>query len=206
MVSPGGAYGPNGEGFFRISLTVPDERLTEAVERLRSVSGAEMRYCGIAVAGRATPQLCALEEVRVARAAGAAAGDFYEPGDARARWRPSCARSATWWSARGADRRRRDGSGPATASWPSGACCRCVHCRAGRRSSTRRLGHRGLSSPAVANGAAGRGGATAPFAGDAGASRPTRTASSPRSRAGACRPSATRSASSGGSRSWWTTT
>jgi LL-diaminopimelate aminotransferase len=34
-VSPGGAYGPNGEGFFRISLTVPDERLSEAVERLR---------------------------------------------------------------------------------------------------------------------------------------------------------------------------
>jgi LL-diaminopimelate aminotransferase len=36
VVSPGGAYGPNGEGFFRISLTVPDERLTEAMERLRS--------------------------------------------------------------------------------------------------------------------------------------------------------------------------
>jgi LL-diaminopimelate aminotransferase len=36
VVSPGGAYGPNGEGFFRISLTVPDERLLEAVERLRS--------------------------------------------------------------------------------------------------------------------------------------------------------------------------
>jgi LL-diaminopimelate aminotransferase len=35
VVSPGGAYGPNGEGFFRISLTVPDARLTEAVERLR---------------------------------------------------------------------------------------------------------------------------------------------------------------------------
>src|SRR5687768_2464392 len=35
VVSPGGAYGPNGEGFFRISLTVADERLTEAVERLR---------------------------------------------------------------------------------------------------------------------------------------------------------------------------
>jgi LL-diaminopimelate aminotransferase len=33
-VSPGGAYGPNGEGFFRISLTTPDERLLEAVERL----------------------------------------------------------------------------------------------------------------------------------------------------------------------------
>ena len=35
VLSPGSAYGPNGEGFFRISLTVPDERLTEAVERLR---------------------------------------------------------------------------------------------------------------------------------------------------------------------------
>jgi len=34
VVSPGGAYGPNGEGFFRISLTTPDERLLEAVERL----------------------------------------------------------------------------------------------------------------------------------------------------------------------------
>jgi LL-diaminopimelate aminotransferase len=36
VVSPGSAYGPNGEGFFRISLTVPEERLTEAVERLRA--------------------------------------------------------------------------------------------------------------------------------------------------------------------------
>jgi LL-diaminopimelate aminotransferase len=35
VLSPGGAYGPNGEGFFRISLTVADERLGEAVERLR---------------------------------------------------------------------------------------------------------------------------------------------------------------------------
>jgi LL-diaminopimelate aminotransferase len=35
VVSPGGAYGPNGEGFFRISLTIDDERLGEAVERLR---------------------------------------------------------------------------------------------------------------------------------------------------------------------------
>jgi LL-diaminopimelate aminotransferase len=39
VVSPGGAYGPNGEGFFRISLTVPDERLIEAMERLRSSLG-----------------------------------------------------------------------------------------------------------------------------------------------------------------------
>jgi LL-diaminopimelate aminotransferase len=34
VLSPGGAYGPNGEGFFRISLTTPDDRLLEAVERL----------------------------------------------------------------------------------------------------------------------------------------------------------------------------
>jgi LL-diaminopimelate aminotransferase len=39
VLSPGGAYGPNGEGFFRISLTVPDERLSEAVDRLRSSVG-----------------------------------------------------------------------------------------------------------------------------------------------------------------------
>jgi LL-diaminopimelate aminotransferase len=39
VVSPGGAYGPNGEGFFRISLTVADERLAEAVERLRDSLG-----------------------------------------------------------------------------------------------------------------------------------------------------------------------
>ena len=37
VVSPGASYGPSGEGFFRISLTVPDDRLAEAVERLRSV-------------------------------------------------------------------------------------------------------------------------------------------------------------------------
>ena len=36
---PGAAYGPNGEGFFRISLTLPDERLAEAVDRLRSSMG-----------------------------------------------------------------------------------------------------------------------------------------------------------------------
>ena len=37
VVSPGGAYGRSGEGFFRISLTTPDERLLEAVERLRNL-------------------------------------------------------------------------------------------------------------------------------------------------------------------------
>jgi LL-diaminopimelate aminotransferase len=39
VLSPGAAYGPSGEGFFRISLTVPDERLTEALERLRASLG-----------------------------------------------------------------------------------------------------------------------------------------------------------------------
>jgi LL-diaminopimelate aminotransferase len=37
VISPGGAYGQSGEGFFRISLTTPDERLLEAVERLRTL-------------------------------------------------------------------------------------------------------------------------------------------------------------------------
>jgi LL-diaminopimelate aminotransferase len=35
VVSPGSMYGPSGEGFFRISLTTPDDRIAEAVERLR---------------------------------------------------------------------------------------------------------------------------------------------------------------------------
>jgi LL-diaminopimelate aminotransferase len=37
IISPGGAYGRSGEGFFRISLTTPDERLVEAVERIRAL-------------------------------------------------------------------------------------------------------------------------------------------------------------------------
>jgi LL-diaminopimelate aminotransferase len=39
VISPGGAYGQSGEGWFRISLTVPDDRLSEAVERMRSSLG-----------------------------------------------------------------------------------------------------------------------------------------------------------------------
>jgi LL-diaminopimelate aminotransferase len=35
VVSPGSMYGPSGEGFFRISLTTPDDRIAEAVARLR---------------------------------------------------------------------------------------------------------------------------------------------------------------------------
>jgi len=39
VISPGSMYGPSGEGFFRISLTTPDERLTEALERIREHLG-----------------------------------------------------------------------------------------------------------------------------------------------------------------------
>ncbi len=35
VISPGGAYGPSGEGYIRISLTVPDSRLKEAMERIK---------------------------------------------------------------------------------------------------------------------------------------------------------------------------
>ena len=34
IVTPGAAYGPAGEGYVRLSLTVPDERLREAVQRI----------------------------------------------------------------------------------------------------------------------------------------------------------------------------
>ncbi len=40
MISPGDAYGPSGAGYFRISLTTPDDRLTEAVDRLRGLGAA----------------------------------------------------------------------------------------------------------------------------------------------------------------------
>jgi LL-diaminopimelate aminotransferase len=35
IISPGSMYGPGGEGFFRISLTTPDDRIAEAMERIR---------------------------------------------------------------------------------------------------------------------------------------------------------------------------
>jgi LL-diaminopimelate aminotransferase len=34
-VAPGNGYGEQGEGFFRIALTVDEDRLAEAVKRLR---------------------------------------------------------------------------------------------------------------------------------------------------------------------------
>ncbi|MBX5464678.1 MAG: LL-diaminopimelate aminotransferase [Clostridia bacterium] len=36
MVAPGSAYGEHGEGYFRISLTVPDARLEEAMRRIEA--------------------------------------------------------------------------------------------------------------------------------------------------------------------------
>lgn len=36
VVSPGDSFGPSGEGFVRISLTIPDERLDEAARRIES--------------------------------------------------------------------------------------------------------------------------------------------------------------------------
>ena len=35
IVTPGSGYGPGGEGYVRISLTTPDERLREAVRRIK---------------------------------------------------------------------------------------------------------------------------------------------------------------------------
>jgi LL-diaminopimelate aminotransferase len=36
IVSPGNAYGPSGEGYVRITLTTPDDRLEAALERIRA--------------------------------------------------------------------------------------------------------------------------------------------------------------------------
>ncbi|GGK18050.1 hypothetical protein GCM10010965_08870 [Caldalkalibacillus thermarum] len=37
VVMPGHAFGPRGEGFFRLSLSVPTERLREAARRIRQL-------------------------------------------------------------------------------------------------------------------------------------------------------------------------
>jgi len=37
IVSPGNAYGPSGEGYIRICLSVKDDRLSEALERIKSL-------------------------------------------------------------------------------------------------------------------------------------------------------------------------
>ncbi|BAZ01758.1 aspartate aminotransferase [Tolypothrix tenuis PCC 7101] len=41
LVPPGNGYGASGEGFFRIALTIPDERMHEAIQRLKD---AGIRY------------------------------------------------------------------------------------------------------------------------------------------------------------------
>ena len=41
IVPPGNGYGPGGEGFFRIALTVPEEKLREAIKRMKD---AGIRY------------------------------------------------------------------------------------------------------------------------------------------------------------------
>ncbi|MDB9305010.1 MULTISPECIES: pyridoxal phosphate-dependent aminotransferase [Cyanophyceae] len=41
MVTPGNGYGAAGEGFFRIALTIPDERMHEAIQRIKD---AGIRY------------------------------------------------------------------------------------------------------------------------------------------------------------------
>ena len=38
VVTPGAVYGPAGEGWFRISLTTPDDRLLDAVRRLGALA------------------------------------------------------------------------------------------------------------------------------------------------------------------------
>jgi LL-diaminopimelate aminotransferase len=44
VISPGSMYGPSGEGFFRIALTTPDDRIEEAVERMREHLKAPAAY------------------------------------------------------------------------------------------------------------------------------------------------------------------
>jgi len=41
LVPPGSGYGASGEGFFRIALTIPDERLQEGIQRMKD---AGIRY------------------------------------------------------------------------------------------------------------------------------------------------------------------
>lgn len=39
IVTPGNGYGPDGEGYIRISLTTPDDRMMEAVDRMEKALG-----------------------------------------------------------------------------------------------------------------------------------------------------------------------
>jgi LL-diaminopimelate aminotransferase len=39
VVTPGAGYGPSGEGYVRLSITIPDERLEEGVRRIEDLAG-----------------------------------------------------------------------------------------------------------------------------------------------------------------------
>ncbi len=39
VITPGSGYGPNGEGYFRLSLTISEDRVREAAERLKKHLG-----------------------------------------------------------------------------------------------------------------------------------------------------------------------
>lgn len=38
LVVPGSGYGPNGEGYIRMAITLPKERIAEAIERLKKTN------------------------------------------------------------------------------------------------------------------------------------------------------------------------
>jgi len=40
VVTPGIGYGPSGEGYVRLSLTIPDDQLEEGVGRIEALGGA----------------------------------------------------------------------------------------------------------------------------------------------------------------------
>ena len=52
VLSPGAIYGPAGEGWFRISLTTPDERLLEAVRAARHAARLSGPAAGRRLAAR----------------------------------------------------------------------------------------------------------------------------------------------------------
>ena len=204
-VSPGGAYGPNGEGFFRISLTVADERLRRGrgaahgrawgadgalLRRGRDGRSAPARGARGGPDGRAAdPPERALLRARLRRAgghrdalarrdgarAGSAALGARQRGRTRARRPARGARSGAAAAQRGG----------VAAGGPAGGRDRLPAGRGGRRDRT--------------------GGARAPTGGSR-CSRPTRTACSAPCRVAGSRPSAIRSACRCGSRSWPGTT
>ena len=85
VISPGGAYGPNGEGFFRISLTDARRAPSGGGRAPREAGGlTPVRYCGIDVSARPGNQrLVTLHERRGEEGIELVA-TFYEPGTVEA--------------------------------------------------------------------------------------------------------------------------